>query len=232
MGFAGICCARLKDEKTLMKTGLGLVLVGHVNFLLGGLEHGAVLRHINMNKEDRDSEYAISNFIALVSGLMAIIAGISAIVLSRNMQNKSLNWFLLVVCILAALLAAASAVGLVYSMVMALAFKGINVQDNCKSPDTIGYFNITNECPYDPTRIYGTTIVLWIPLILLSMVEVAFAGQCCATSVFFLDLPCPGRHKKVTRRVRMKYPKDRDWSSHELQQENELLPCNTPNQTV
>lgn len=53
-----------------MKMGLGLVLVGHVNFLLGALVHGAVLRRINLHVQARTMEYAISNVIALVSGLM------------------------------------------------------------------------------------------------------------------------------------------------------------------
>lgn len=53
-----------------MKMGLGLVLVGHVNFLLGGLVHGAMLRHVNVNAEARILVYAISNVIAIVAGLV------------------------------------------------------------------------------------------------------------------------------------------------------------------
>lgn len=50
--------------------GLGLVLVGHVNFLLGALVHGAVLRHINVHSQARTMVYAISNVIAIVAGLV------------------------------------------------------------------------------------------------------------------------------------------------------------------
>ncbi len=53
-----------------MKMGLSMVLIGHVNFLLGALVHGVVLRHINLHKQARALEYAISNVIALVSGLL------------------------------------------------------------------------------------------------------------------------------------------------------------------
>lgn len=66
----GVCCANLKDNKALMKMGLGLVLVGHVNFLLGALVHGAVLRHINVHALARTLVYAISNVIAIVAGLV------------------------------------------------------------------------------------------------------------------------------------------------------------------
>ncbi|MEQ2199331.1 hypothetical protein XENOCAPTIV_010915 [Xenoophorus captivus] len=51
--------------------GLTLVLVGHVNFLLGALVHGAVLRHIVVQTRVRTLVYAISNIIAIVAGLMA-----------------------------------------------------------------------------------------------------------------------------------------------------------------
>lgn len=50
--------------------GLGLVLVGHVNFLLGALVHGAVLRHINVHSQARTMVYATSNVLAIVAGLM------------------------------------------------------------------------------------------------------------------------------------------------------------------
>lgn len=69
----GICCANLKDNKALMKMGLGLVLAGHVNFLLGALVHGAVLRHINVHTQARTMEYAISNVIAIVAGLLVSV---------------------------------------------------------------------------------------------------------------------------------------------------------------
>lgn len=53
-----------------MKMGLTMVLIGHVNFLLGALVHGVVLRHINLHKQARAMEYAISNVVALTSGLL------------------------------------------------------------------------------------------------------------------------------------------------------------------
>lgn len=53
-----------------MKMGLGLMMVGHVNFLLGALVHGAVLRHINVHSQARIMEYAVSNVIAIVAGLL------------------------------------------------------------------------------------------------------------------------------------------------------------------
>lgn len=57
-----------------MKMGLALVLVGHINFLLGALVHGAVLRHINVHAQARTMVYAISNVIAIVAGLFVSVA--------------------------------------------------------------------------------------------------------------------------------------------------------------
>lgn len=51
-----------------MKMGLGLVLVGHLNFLLAALVHGTVLRHIG--QDTQTLEYAISNILALTAGLV------------------------------------------------------------------------------------------------------------------------------------------------------------------
>lgn len=53
-----------------MKMGLSMVLVGHVNFMLGALVHGVVLRHINLHKQARAMEYAVSNVFAITSGLV------------------------------------------------------------------------------------------------------------------------------------------------------------------
>ncbi|XP_036810840.1 transmembrane protein 54a isoform X2 [Oncorhynchus mykiss] len=153
MGNLGVCCADLKDNKTLMKMGLGLVLVGHVNFLLGALVHGVVLRHINVHVQARVMGYAIYIIIALVAGLVGIIAGIVAIVLSKNLKNRILMWALLVVSLVSGLLAIASTVGLTISMVKAIMSGGRGLLKNCKFPDAIGYSSV-NECPFDPTRIY------------------------------------------------------------------------------
>ncbi|XP_051503246.1 keratinocyte-associated protein 3-like isoform X3 [Myxocyprinus asiaticus] len=133
---SGVCCGSLKDNKILMKMGLGLVLVGHVNFLLGALVHGAVLGHIKVLTWDRKLVYPISNVTALVAGLVAIIGGISAIVLSKNKKNQLL----------------------------------------------------------------GTTLILWFPLILMSVVEVVFSCRCFLACTSFLRLRCPWRKNVVYSR--------------------------------
>ncbi|KAF4102230.1 transmembrane protein 54a isoform X2 [Onychostoma macrolepis] len=201
----GLCCGSLKDDKILMKMGLGLVLVGHVNFLLGALVHGAVLRHIKVFTWNKKLVYPISNVIALVAGLMAIIGGISAIVLSKNKKNQLLSWFLLIVSVLAVLLGAASAVGITVATVRAIMWEGHTLFAHCNLPANMTYYSITNECPFDPTRIYGTTLILWFPLILMSVVEVVFSCRCFLACTSFLRLRCPWRRNV---RVRIQLPEE------------------------
>lgn len=201
MPYLGVCCANLKDNKALMKMGLGLVLVGHVNFLLGALVHGAVLRHINVHHQARTMVYAISNVIAIVAGLFGIIDGILTIVLSKNKRNRILKWTLLFFSFMVGLLAVASAIGLSVSMVQGIINKGKSLLTHCKYPEKIGSASITYECPFDPTRLYTTTIILWVPLIVMSVVEAVFAFRCftvCTSSLYL----CPCRKRPLhARRV-------------------------------
>ncbi|KAL6478280.1 hypothetical protein MHYP_G00141150 [Metynnis hypsauchen] len=206
----GLCCRSLKDEKILMKMGLGLVLAGHLNFLLGALVQGAVLRDVKVSSQFATIEYAISNIIALVAGLTAIIGGISAIVLSKNMKNQPLKWSLLVMSILAFFFGSASAVSVTVSMVTAISNSGMSLLTQCNLPGNISAYNsyrVTNECPFDPTRIYGTTVILWVLLIVMSVVEVVFSGRCFVACTAFLRLPCPWRKTAVNAsRVRFRIP--------------------------
>ncbi|KAI3358352.1 hypothetical protein L3Q82_014793, partial [Scortum barcoo] len=179
-----------------MKMGLSVVLVGHVTFLLGALVHGVVLRHIDLHMEARAVEYAISNVVALTSGLIGIVVGILAIVLSKNKKSRGLTWSLFTVSLAAALMAAVSAIGLTVSVVSAIIHDGRSLLTHCRFPDATGYSTITNECPFDPTRIYSTTLILWVPLIVTCVVQMVFSARCCAVCVSFLGLPCCPNRKR------------------------------------
>lgn len=185
--------------------GLGLVLVGHVNFLLGALVHGAVLRHINVHAQARTMVYAISNVIAIVAGLVGIVSGIAAIVLSKNKKNRILQWVLLIFSFISGLLTVASTLGLSVSMVKAIINKGWSLLTHCTFSDNnvSASSSVTYECPFDPTRIYGTVIILWVPLIFMSVVEMVFSFRCFAVCTSFLYL-CPCRRRPLrARRVRI-----------------------------
>lgn len=233
MVYLGVCCASLKDNKALMKMGLGLVLVGHVNFLLGALVHGAVLRHINVHSQARTMVYAISNVIAIAAGLLGIVDGILAIVLSKNKKNRILKWVLLVFSFLTGLLAVASTIGLSVSMIQAILNKGSSLLTHCNFHNKTVSSSITYECPFDPTRIYGTTVILWMPLILMSFVETVFSFRCFAACSSFLYL-CPCRRRPLhARRVRIQKPTEiplpppTEEPEPEAAEQDELLDCDT-----
>ncbi|XP_024126946.1 transmembrane protein 54a isoform X2 [Oryzias melastigma] len=228
MASTGICCANLKDNKALMKMGLALVLVGHVNFLLGGLVHGAVLRHINVHKQARTMEYAVSNVIAIVAGLVGIISGITAIVLSKNKRNRTLMWVLLILSFLAGLLGFASALGLSVSFIKSIALDGRSLLTHCNFSN-LTTSSITHQCPFDPTRVWGTTLGLWVPLIIMTTVEMVFSFRSFAVCASFLYL-CPCRKKPLNaRRVRIETPVQAtptpadDGDTEEPAEHNELL---------
>lgn len=53
-----------------MQKGLTLILVGHINFILGAIVHGSVLRHISKPNQHITTEYTVANIISVTSGLL------------------------------------------------------------------------------------------------------------------------------------------------------------------
>lgn len=69
------------------------------------------------------------------------------------------QWVLLVFSFLAGLLAVASTLGLSVSMVKAIMNKGWGLLTHCKFFDEdVGSSSVTYECPFDPTRIYVSSV--------------------------------------------------------------------------
>ncbi|KAK6324255.1 hypothetical protein J4Q44_G00065940 [Coregonus suidteri] len=190
MANTGMCCASLEKPKALMKMGLNVVLVGHVNILLGALVHGAVLRHINLNTQARTMAYSISNVVALTTGLVGVVVGILAIILSNNKKSRVMTWSLFVVSLFGSLLATASVICLTVSVVRAIVNGGRSLLTHCRFPNAIGYASITNDCPFDPTHVYSTTLILWVPLIVTCIVQLVFSARCFSACMSFLGLPC------------------------------------------
>ncbi|XP_057209997.1 transmembrane protein 54b [Triplophysa rosa] len=190
-----VCCNNLEEQKRLMKIGLSMVLVGHVNFLLAALVHGVVLRYFSLHVRGQAIESAISNVIALAAGLMCIISGILTIILSKNRKNKILTWSLLVLSTIAGVVATAAVIGLTVSLVKTIINGDKSLLAYCGYTDDISYISIANQCPFDPTRIFSTTIVLWVPLIIISAVEMVCSCRLFKVSISYLSLPCClGKH--------------------------------------
>lgn len=57
-------------QRVLMKTGLILLITGHLNFIAGALVHGTVLRFVVNPRDAISLQYAVANSASVVSALL------------------------------------------------------------------------------------------------------------------------------------------------------------------
>uniref|UniRef100_UPI003AAD8455 keratinocyte-associated protein 3 n=1 Tax=Centroberyx gerrardi TaxID=166262 RepID=UPI003AAD8455 len=188
-----------KGPRRLMKKGLTLILVGHINFILGAIVHGNVLRHISKPSHHITTEYTAANIISVTSGLLSITTGIIAIVVSRNLPVVKLQISLLIVSFLNALLSAACCVGVLLAISITVALDGRVLMQGCN--DTEVPINarspISAQCPFDTTRIYDTTLALWIPSAVFAAMEAGLSVWCFIVGLTLRGLaPCGNSYIK------------------------------------
>lgn len=183
-----------KGPGRLMKKGLTLILVGHINFILGAIVHGNVLRHISKPSQHITTEYTVANIISVTSGLLSIAAGIIAIVVSRNLHAFKLQIGLLITSFLNALLSAACCTGILLAIGVTVANNGQVLMQGCNSTEGVpvnARSPVSAQCPFDTTRIYDTTLALWIPCAMLSAAEVGLSIWCFLVGLVLRGLaPC------------------------------------------
>ncbi|XP_056410260.1 keratinocyte-associated protein 3 isoform X2 [Hyla sarda] len=189
-----------KGPRQLMRAGIALIFVGHVNFILGAIVHGTVLRHVANPEKKVSPEYCTANIISVVSGLLSITTGICAILASRNLACAKIHWSLLILALVNALLSAACFVGLVLSVSLTIANGGKNLISGCNAtvlPADTRSVIMSNECPFDTTRIYDTTLALWFPSMFLSAVEVGLSIRCCVVAFILRGIgPCAETYQR------------------------------------
>ncbi|KAM3932634.1 keratinocyte-associated protein 3 [Leptodactylus fuscus] len=189
-----------KGPRQLMRAGIALIFVGHVNFILGAIVHGTVLRHVANPEKTVSPEYCTANIISVVSGLLSITTGICAILTSRNLGRARIHWSLLGLALLNALLSTACFVGLILSVSLTIANGGKNLISGCNAtvlPADTRSVIMSNECPFDTTRIYDTTLALWFPCMLLSLVEAVLSIRCCVVAFILRGIgPCGESYRR------------------------------------
>ncbi|XP_070620397.1 transmembrane protein 54 isoform X1 [Erythrolamprus reginae] len=183
------------SQKLLMKTGLILIVIGHLNFISGALVNGTVLRHIANPQDTISLQYAVSNIISAISAILTISCGIAAIVLSRYLSQKPLIWAVFSLSISSSLLSLFCLVGLAVAIGLTFANKGQALLSVCTFAD-MEVIQITHECPFDPTRIYSSALVLWGLSFLLDSVEVIFSIRCFLITLNVLNLKLCRRRKR------------------------------------
>ncbi|XP_061133187.1 keratinocyte-associated protein 3 [Syngnathus typhle] len=169
-----------KGPGRLMQKGLALILVGHINFILGAIVHGSVLRHISKPSQEITTEYTAANIISVTSGLLSIATGIIAIVVSRNLRIFKLHIGLLLASFLNALLSAACCAGLLLAITVTVAHNGQGLMRGCNT--TVVPANarspVSAQCPFDTTRIYDTTLAIWFTSAVLAAAECGLSVWC------------------------------------------------------
>ncbi|KAM6221674.1 keratinocyte-associated protein 3 [Rhynchocyon petersi] len=171
-----------------MRVGLALILVGHVNLLLGAVLHGTVLRHVANPRGAVTPEYTTANVISVGSGLLSVSLGLVALLASRNLLRQQLHWGLVALALVNLLLSAACSLGLLLAVSLTVANGGRRLIADCHPglldplvPLDLGSGHA--DCPFDPTRIYDTALALWIPSLVMSAVEAALSGYCCVAAL-------------------------------------------------
>lgn len=184
---------KLKGPRRLMKKGITLIFVGHINLLLGAIVHGCILRHISKPNDKITTEYSAANVISATSGLLSIATGIIAVLVSKNLSIWKMHVGLLVSSFLNALLSTACCVGLLLAITLTIEGNGHSLMVGCNSTGLpiSPHSSFMTDCPFDTTRIYDTTLALWFPSALLAAVEAGLSIWCFIVGLTLRGLgPC------------------------------------------
>ncbi|XP_029443066.1 transmembrane protein 54-like [Rhinatrema bivittatum] len=200
--------------KLLMKLGLGLIVVGHLNFIVGAIVHGLVLRHVAKLQDTISLQYSVSNVLTVTSAILSISCGLVAIFLSRYLHRTPLRWTVLVLAVINALITLLCMVGLAASVIITLSNNGRTLLAPCpfSGPD---YMPSSLQCPFDPTRIYSTTLCLWVIAIILDITELVFSIRCFLLILYLLQIKlCP--RKRSRKEVTLQLPEEEEEEEERL----------------
>nr|XP_020029581.1 transmembrane protein 54 isoform X5 [Castor canadensis] len=121
-------------RKVLMKTGLVLVVLGHVSFIVAAVLHGTVLRYVAAPRDAVALQYCTVNILSVTSAIVG-----RALLAPCTFGNAEL-------------------------------------------------LTLTPDCPFDPTRIYSSSLCLWAISLVFCMAESVFAVRCAQLVHELLDL--------------------------------------------
>ncbi|CAM9564267.1 keratinocyte-associated protein 3-like [Lampetra fluviatilis] len=181
----------------LMRIGLTLIVLGNLSFIFGAIVHGTVLRHVSRPGSSINQEYKAGNFSSVLSGLMCIATGVFAILLSKNLQRPCFQTGLLVTSSLCCLLTALCWVTLGLAVVLTVKSNGRNLEQECMEPQEVARHRSSGQsvtqmpCASDPSRLYDTTMALWLIEVLMALVEMGLSIRCIIVAVILRGCgPC------------------------------------------
>ncbi|XP_060061791.1 transmembrane protein 54 isoform X2 [Erinaceus europaeus] len=177
-----------------MKTGLVLVVLGHLSFIAAALLHGTVLRYVAAPHNAVALQYCVGNILSVTSAIVVIISGIVAIILSRYLPNIPLRWTVFSSSVVCALLSLICALGLLASIAVTFATQGQALLAACTFGST-ELLSLAPDCPFDPTRIYSSSLCLWTISLVFCLAESVSAVRCAQFTHQLLELrPWWGKH--------------------------------------
>ncbi|XP_076213490.1 transmembrane protein 54 isoform X3 [Aptenodytes patagonicus] len=156
-------------QRVLMKTGLILLIIGHLNFITGALVHGTVLRFVVDPRDAISLQYAIANAASVISALLKW----AVFTLSASSSLGCLS------CLL----------GLAVSIGLTLGSQGRVLLAPCTFAN-VALAPVSRECPFDPTRVYSSTLTLWAISLLLDSMEIVFSIRCLLLTIDLLHIGC------------------------------------------
>ncbi|XP_032566203.1 transmembrane protein 54 [Chiroxiphia lanceolata] len=184
-------------QKVLMKTGLILLIVGHLNFITGALVHGTVLRFLVTPRDAVSLQYVTANTASVIAALLTISCGIAALMLSRYLAPSALKWALLTLSACSSLACLSCLLGLLVAIGLTLGNQGRALLAPCAVAN-IALAPVSRECPFDPTRVYSSTLSLWAVSLVLESMEIIFGIRCLLLALELLRLGCccRGTHRR------------------------------------
>ncbi|NXA03708.1 TMM54 protein, partial [Sapayoa aenigma] len=174
-------------QKVLMKSGLILLIVGHLNFITGALVHGTVLRFVVTPRDTVSLHYVIANTASVIAALLTISCGITALMLSHYLTPAALKWALLSLSTCSTLGCLSCLLGLLVAIGLTLGNQGRALLAPCTVTNT-ALAPVSRDCPFDPTRVYSSTLCLWAVSLLLESMEIVFSIRCLLLTLDLLHL--------------------------------------------
>ncbi|KAM9268200.1 transmembrane protein 54 [Morus bassanus] len=176
-------------QRVLMKTGLILLIIGHLSFITGALIHGTVLRFVVNPRDAISLQYAVTNAASIISALLTISCGIAALMLSRYLTPAALKWAVFALSASSSLGCLSCLLGLAVSIGLTLGSQGRVLLAPCTFAN-VALAPVSRECPFDPTRVYSSTLSLWAISLLLYLIEIFFSIRCFLLTIDLLRLGC------------------------------------------
>ncbi|XP_009958436.1 PREDICTED: transmembrane protein 54, partial [Leptosomus discolor] len=117
--------------------------------------------------------------------------------LSRYLAPTTLKWAVFTLSASSTLGCLSCLLGLAVSIGLTLGNQGRALLAPC-TVTHIALAPVSRECPFDPTRVYSSTLSLWAISLLLDSVEIVFGIRCLLLTIDLLRLGrcCRGVHRR------------------------------------